>query len=91
MIKKIIALFILLIFQINLIPAFAINIGTYQTESEYGLLDGFKFNWKKKDKSQPFVELREESTKKEREKEKREIKENEYQYTKYMYEGKAVF
>ena len=88
--KKIIILSIIFSFALNIPSVYAINIGTYQTESEYGLLDGFKINWGRKDKSQPFIEVREESTQKEREKEKRDIKENEYQYTKYMYEGKSV-
>lgn len=87
---KILSLSIVFILFTNIIPSYAINVGTYQSESEYGLIDGFKFNWKRKDKSQPFIEPREESTKKERDKERQEMKENEYQYTKYMYEGKSV-
>ena len=87
MIKKIL---VLLIMVSNFLPALAVNVGTYKTESEYGLLDGFKFNWNRKDKSEPFVELREPTSQKEREKEKKELQENEYQYTKYLYEGKAV-
>ena len=72
------------------LPVMAVNIGTYQTESEYGLLDGFKINWNRKDKSQPFMQPREESSKEERNKEKSDIKKDEYQYTKYLYDGKAV-
>ena len=89
MIKK--SILFLLILCSFILPVSAVNIGTYQTESEYGLLDGFKINWKKKDKSQPFIEAREESTKQERDKEKADIKKDEYQYTKYLYDGQAVF
>ena len=88
--KKIIILGLLLSITVSILPVQAVNIGTYQTESEYGLLDGFKIDWKRKDKSQPFIETREESTKAEREKEKSDIKKDEYQYTKYLYDGKSV-
>ena len=71
-------------------PVFAINIGTYKTETEYGLLDGFKFNWKRKDKSTPFIEPRESSTKKELEKDYKNYSESEYERTKFMYEGRSI-
>ena len=81
----------LIIFSVlSVAPSFAVNIGTYKTETEYGLLDGFKFNWKRKDKSQPFIEPREESSKKEKEKELNYYKESEYERTKFMYDGKAI-
>ena len=54
MIKRIFIYFILIFMTALIIPAYAINIGTYQTESEYGLLDGFKVNWKRKDKTKPL-------------------------------------
>lgn len=72
-------------------PVFALNVGTYKTDSEYGLFDGFKFNWKRQDKSKPFVEPRESSTPKEYEKEYKYYQESEYERTKYMYDGKAIF
>ena len=72
------------------VPCFAINVGTYKTETEYGLLDGFKINWKRKDKNQPFIEPREESTKKEAERDLRYYKESEYERTRYMYDGRAI-
>lgn len=77
-------------FALTILPSCAVNIGTYKTETEYGLLDGFKVNWKRKDKSQPFIEPREESTKKEKEKELHYYKESEYERTKFMYDGKAI-
>ena len=89
--KKIIILsFIFVISCIIVSPCFAVNIGTYKTETEYGLLDGFKINWKRTDKSQKFIEPREESTKEEYEKEYRNYKESEYERTKYMYDGRAI-
>lgn len=71
-------------------PVFAVNIGTYKTETEYGLLDGFKINWKRQDKSQKFIEPREQQTKEQKEKEYNDYKESEYERTKFMYEGKSI-
>ncbi len=88
--KKDIALLLLFVLLITSMPCFAVNIGTYKTESEYGLLDGFKFNWKRKDKKTPFVEAREESAVHEKEKELNNYKESEYERTRYMYDGKAI-
>lgn len=89
--KKVIALFYVAIFMISMVPAAnAVNIGTYKTETEYGLLDGFKINWKRKDKTQPFIEPREESTKFEKDKDSKYYDQLEYDRTKYMYEGKAI-
>ena len=88
--KKSISIFLLFILVMTSVPVYALNIGTYQTETEYGLLDGFKINWKRKNKSEPFIDAREESTKLEKEKDLKNYKENEYEYTRYMYDGKAI-
>lgn len=89
--KKITTLFCLLALMFTFVSeAFAVTVGTYKTESEYGLLDGFKINWKRKDKSKPFIEPREESTQFQKQKEKQFYDEDEYQRTKYMYDGKAI-
>ena len=89
--KKNIAIFsIIVILILTVTPSFAINIGTYQTETEYGLLDGFKINWKRKDKKQPFIEPREESSEFQKQKELKYYNEDEYYRTKYMYEGKSI-
>ncbi len=88
--KKITTLFILSIMLLTVAPVFAVNIGTYKTETEYGLLDGFKFNWKNRDKNKPFIEPREESSSREKERDLKEYKDNEYEYTKYMYEGRSI-
>lgn len=71
-------------------PVYAINIGTYKTETEYGLLDGFKFNWKRQDKNQKFIEVRELPTKEESAKEYQDYKDSEYERTKFLYEGKSI-
>ncbi len=83
-------IYIFVILSAMVLPCYAINIGTYKTETEYGLLDGFKINWKRKDKSRPFLEPREESTKQEAERDLQYYKESEYERTRYMYDGKAI-
>lgn len=89
--KKILILTIVFILSlIPVLPCFAINIGTYKTETEYGLIDGFKVNWKRKDKSKKFIEVKEESTKEQNKKEMKNYKESEYERIRYMYEGKAI-
>lgn len=89
--KKTIALFFIIsMIYLQAMPAAAVSIGTYKTESEYGLFDGFKFNWKREDKSKPFIEPRESSTKTEIEKEQQYLRDTEYERTKYMYEGKSI-
>ena len=89
--KKIIIILCLCIITSGIFtPVLAVNIGTYKTETEYGLLDGFKINWKRQDKNKPFIEPRESSTKYELEKEYRDYNESEYERTKYMYEGKSI-
>ena len=40
--KKKFTILLLFILIISAVPSFAVNIGTYQTESEYGLLDGLE-------------------------------------------------
>ena len=88
--KIIILLFLLTLFVETIQPCFAVNIGTYKTETEYGLLDGFKINWKRKDKTTPFIEPREQSTRFEKERDMRNYDESEYERTRYMYDGKAI-
>ena len=84
--KKFIILFLLVVMLYTSMPVYALNVGTYKTETEYG----FKVNWKRKDKTQPFIEPREESTKQEKEKELQYYKEDEYEHTKFMYDGRAI-
>lgn len=89
--KKIISLVYLFVFMLSAVPSVqAVNIGTYKTETEYGLLDGFKINWKRKDKSKPFIEPREQSSEFDKQREMKYYNEDEYYRTKYMYDGKAI-
>ena len=90
--KNIISIVFLIVMFFSVVPVVeAVNIGTYKSESEYGLLDGFKINWKRKDKDVPFIEPREESDQREKQKEKQHYDEDEYYRTKYLYDGVAIF
>ncbi len=57
--KKIISI-VLLTFLLQT-SVFAINFGTYKTETEYGLIDGFKWNLFKREEGQPLVQLKSET------------------------------
>ena len=73
-------------------PTFAINIGTYKSESEYGLLDAFEFNWKKKNRQdgKKFIQLKEDVYRKRTDKDRENDLETEYERTRYMYQGEAL-
>lgn len=72
--------------------AYGINIGTYKSESEYGLLDAFEVNWKKKNRTEgkKFIQLRDDVYRKRTDKEKESDLESEYERTRYMYQGEAL-
>ncbi len=87
--------FILLAILMCSVSAFAVNIGTYKTETEYGLIDGFKWNFFNRDKDTPLVQLKSE-TKEEQirlEKEKLKPKEevDERQLYRFMLENTTAF
>ena len=73
-------------------PVYAINYGMYKPETEYGLIDGFKFNFfGRKQEGQKIIQLKSETEEeqrrieKESKKSKTEIDENE-QY-RFMRDG----
>ena len=93
--KKILFLVLILNF---VLPVFAVNFGMYKPEEEYGLIDGFKWNFFKRDKDTPFVQLKseteEEKARLEREKDKPKEKmsdSDEIQMYRFMLEDTAVF
>ena len=94
--KKI--LFLLSIFCLSQASVLAINFGTYQTETDYGLIDGFKWNFFNKDKNTPLIQLKseteEEKARLEREKGKPKQKmtdAEEIQMYRFMLEDTAVY
>ncbi len=92
--KKIILLLTLFSFLI-LSPVYAVNFGTYKTESEYGLIDGFKWNFFNREKGQPLVELKsetkEEQIRLEKEKLKPKEEQDEVQMYKFMLDDIVVY
>ena len=42
-------------------PTLAINFGYYKAETDYGLIDGFKWNFFNREKGEPLVQLKSET------------------------------
>ena len=91
--KRILFIIILLVF--TQIPSLAVNFGTYKTETEYGLIDGFKWNFFNREKGQPLVELKsetkEEEARIEREKNKPKEEQDEVQLYRFMIDDVVAF
>ena len=94
--KKI--LFLIFIFIALNAGAYAVNFGMYKTETEYGLIDGFKWNFFNKDKDAPLVQLKsetaEEKARLEREKDKPKQKMSdaeEIQMYRFMLEDTVMY
>ena len=83
---------IFLLFQNS---SFAINFGTYKAETDYGIIDGFKWNFFNRQEGQPLVQLKSE-TKEEQErieKEKNKPKEvqDDIRLYRFMLENTVAF
>ena len=91
--KKIFVTFLFVLFTIY--PVFAVNFGTYKTETEYGLIDGFKWNFFNREKGQPLVELKsetkEEQIRLEREKDKPKEVQDDVQLYRFMIDDMVAF
>ncbi len=76
-------------------PSFAVNFGTYKTETDYGLIDGFKWNFFNREKGQPLVqlksEIKEEQVKLEKEKSKPVQDYEEVQMYRFMLDDVVAF
>ena len=91
--KKIFLSILFLFFTI--MPSFAINFGSYRSETDYGLIDGFKWNFFNREEGQPWVQIKSE-TKEEQdriEKEKNKPKEvqDDVQLYRFMTEDVVVY
>ena len=88
-------IFFAIILSFTLLPVFAVNFGTYKTETEYGLIDGFKWNFFNKDKDTPLVQLKsetqEEQKRLEREKNKPKEEIDEARMYRFMLENTVAF
>lgn len=90
--KKIFSiLFVLLLFQSS---SFAVTFGTYKTETDYGLIDGFKFNFFNKE-GKPLVQLKSETQEEierlEREKDKPKEVQDDVRLYRFMLEDTVAF
>ena len=89
--KKIFLVLFILFLQL---PSFAVNFGTYKTETDYGLIDGFKFNFFNKE-GKPLVELKseteEEKIRLEKEKDKPKEEQDEVRLYRFMLENTVAF
>ncbi|MBR3604556.1 MAG: hypothetical protein IKL52_00835 [Candidatus Gastranaerophilales bacterium] len=91
--KKIFCLLaVFLLFQSS---SFAINFGTYKAETDYGLIDGFKFNFFNREEGQPLVQLksetREEQERIEKEKDKPKEVQDDIRLYRFMLENTVAF
>ena len=90
--KKIfVILALLLLFQGS---SFAVTFGTYKTETDYGIIDGFKYNFYNKE-GKPFVQLKsetqEEKERLEREKDKPKEVQDDVRLYRFMLEDTVAF
>ena len=67
------------------VPSFAVNFGTYKTETDYGLIDGFKWNFFNREKGQPLVQLKSETKEEQERLEKEKNKPKEVQDDVQLY------
>ena len=77
------------------IPSYGVNFGTYKTESEYGLIDGFKWNFFNREKGTPLVQLKsetqEEAIRLEKQKNKPKEEQDEAQMYRFMLDNVNAF
>ena len=89
--KKILLTFVLFL----PLSCLAYNFGSYKPETEYGLIDGFKFNFFNREEGTPLVQLRsetkEEQQRIEREKNKPKEEQDDVQLFKFMLEDTIPF
>ena len=91
--KKI--LFILLFLFFIQLPSNAIGFGHYKSETDYGLIDGFKWNFFNREEGQPLVEIKsetkEEQIRIEKEKLKPKQEQDDVQLYKFMLDNTVAF
>ncbi len=91
--KKI--LFIIALILTITTPSFAINFGTYKSETDYGLIDGFKWNFFNREEGQPLVEIKsetkEEQIRIEKSKNRPKEEQDEVQLFRFMVDDTVAF
>ncbi len=90
--KMIFLIFVLFLCANNV---FAMTIGTYKTETEYGLIDGFKWNFFNRKEGQPMVQLKseteEEKIRLEKMKDKPKEEQDDVQMYRFMLDNTVAF
>ncbi len=92
--NKLKSVLFLLLFLSTISCASAFNVGTYKTETDYGLIDGFKFNVFGRREGEKMIQLKSE-TKEEIERREREknnpVEQDEYQLFRFIQENTVPF
>ena len=87
--------FIALISLFIQIPSFGVNFGYYNAQTDYGLIDGFKWNFFNRDKNAPLVQIKsetkEEQERIEKEKNKPKEKQDDVQLYRFMLDNTVAF
>ena len=90
--KKVLFLFVT--FSFLILPTLGAVFGTYKAETDYGIIDGFKWNFFNRD-GKPFVELKsetkEEQERLEREKNKPKEVQDDVQLYRFMIDNTVAF
>ena len=91
--KKIfLVLALILLFQSS---GFAVNFGSYKAETDYGLIDGFKWNFFNREEGKPLIQIKsetqEEQARIEKEKNKPKETQNEVQLYRFMLDNTVAF
>ena len=93
--RKIFALILTLFLFSAFNPVYAVHIGTYKAQSEYGLIDGFKFNFFNRKEGEKIIQLKSETKEEierlEREKNKPKEVQDEYQLFKFIHENTVAY
>ena len=88
-------IFLIGLFLLFSTPVFAINFGSYKPETDYGLIDGFKWNFFNRKEGEPLVQIKsetkEEQEKIEREKNKPKEVQDDVQLYKFMLDNVSAF
>lgn len=78
-------IFLLTLLSLLLSPVYAVNFGSYKTETEYGLIDGFKWNFFNREEGTPLVQLKSETKEEQIRLEKEKLKPKEVQDDVQLY------
>ena len=76
-------------------PAFAVSFGSYKTETDNGLIDGFKWNFFNREEGAPLVQVKsdtkEEQQRIEKEKDKPKEVQDDVQLYRFMLDDVVAF